>query len=108
MALNVLRKTPEAQWSVAVVGHLGPDAPTEKDGQIFYSCTRRTKKDNLKVTDSAEYVCKSKDRVARQEEATEAVLTNFARVLHKKSQADAPQNGEVPKSKGKKKKKQTV
>lgn len=94
MALNVLAFTPNANWSVSVVGHFGPDAPKEKDGQIFICVARRTKK-KLKVSDTTEYVCKSEGRAKRQEEATEAVLTTLARVLHKRIQKDT-RNGETP------------
>lgn len=41
MALGVLRSTPEATWSAAVTGHLGPGAPPALDGQIFISIARR-------------------------------------------------------------------
>lgn len=41
MAEGVLRKTPEADWSVATTGHLGPGAPASIDGLVFIAAARR-------------------------------------------------------------------
>jgi len=41
MALSVLRLTPEADLSLAITGHLGPDAPPEQDGQLFLCLATR-------------------------------------------------------------------
>jgi PncC family amidohydrolase len=35
MAIGILDRTPEADVAVAVTGHLGPNAPPEKDGIIY-------------------------------------------------------------------------
>lgn len=93
MALCALQRTPEATWGVSVVGHLGPDAPPEKDGLIHVCIARRTAKGNLKVKDETEYTCQKGERVRRQEEATEVVLTTFSRLLNKKSQNETSVNG---------------
>jgi PncC family amidohydrolase len=95
MALGVLKRTPCANWGVSIVGHFGPDAPTEKDGQIFICCARRTLKGNLKVKETQVYVCKSETRTKRQMEATEVVLTCLARELHKLSQKDGKGSSEA-------------
>lgn len=89
MALGVLKITPSADWSVAIVGHLGPNAPEQKDGQIFISCARRTRKGNFKVKAMQEYFCKSPDRLRRQGEAVDATLTCFARHLHARVEHDS-------------------
>lgn len=41
MAQGVLSKTPEADWSAAITGHLGPNAPAELDGLVFIGIARR-------------------------------------------------------------------
>lgn len=35
MASGVLNATPEAQYAVAITGHLGPNAPADLDGVVF-------------------------------------------------------------------------
>jgi nicotinamide-nucleotide amidase len=41
MARGVLKKTPEADLSVAVTGHLGPQAPPGMDGLVFVAVAVR-------------------------------------------------------------------
>jgi len=41
MAANVLQQTPEAYFSVAITGHLGPDVDDKIDGKIFVVIGRR-------------------------------------------------------------------
>lgn len=41
MAVGVLRRTPHAQFSAAITGHLGPDAPDGQDGLVFVGVARR-------------------------------------------------------------------
>ncbi len=84
MAIGVLRQCREADWSVAVVGHMGPNSPVDKDGHIDICIARRTKKGKLKGKDVLHYQCHSKDRAGRLQEATEAVLTHLSRRLFKK------------------------
>ena len=42
MARRVLDKTPQADLSAAVTGHLGPGAPKRQDGLVFVGLARRT------------------------------------------------------------------
>lgn len=42
MATGVLSKTQEAEFSAAVTGHLGPDAPAGFDGLVFMAAARRS------------------------------------------------------------------
>lgn len=100
MAVRALRQASEADWSAAVVGHFGPDAPEDKDGQIFVAIARRTRKGNIKVKDEIEYVCQSDTRLQRQNEATEVTLTHVARALHKKTERDGKAK-DVPQKKKK-------
>ena len=41
MAGNVLDRTPEADWSVAITGHFGPDVENEFDGICYLSIAKR-------------------------------------------------------------------
>lgn len=86
IAQNVLQRTPEANWSIGIVGHLGPDAPKEKDGLIYICICRRTKKGRIKIKDHIEHRLKSKDRSKRQHEAAEVAFTHLARLLKKMSE----------------------
>jgi nicotinamide-nucleotide amidase len=118
MALAALKRTPKADHAVAVVGHLGPNAPEDKDGMIWVSVARRTKKGNLKVKEQQQYQCSvvaesdngSQDnsdflRVRRQGEAVEATLTILARYLYKRAKVDSPAPPKKEKAKTPKKEK---
>lgn len=83
MARNVLYEATEATWSVAIVGHLGPNAG-EKDGHIWVSVARYVDHEpglGEEVIFSSNYVLRSNDRIARQREAAEFALTQLARHL---------------------------
>lgn len=41
MVAGVLLKTPEADWSAAITGHLGPHAPDGMDGLVYIGIARR-------------------------------------------------------------------
>lgn len=41
MATNVLERTPAAEWSAGITGHLGPGAPPELDGVAYLGIARR-------------------------------------------------------------------
>ena len=88
MAVGVMKKCTEANWSIAIVGHMGPNAPKEKDGFIYVCFVRRTKTGKIKIKDSLEYQCKTVDRFLRVKEATEAVFTQFIRLLNSKNRQD--------------------
>ena len=81
MAMGALRETPEATWSVAVVGHLGPEAPQEKDGHVFICVARRDCEGNLHKQHLCELVLPLGSRSYRQRCATEVVLTITAAAL---------------------------
>jgi hypothetical protein len=71
-----------ANWCVCVAGCFGPDAPVESSGKLFMCIARRTKKNKIKKEQTSGYVCSSELRP--QIEATEAVLSTFARTLQKR------------------------
>ncbi len=41
MAVGVLERTPEATFSAAITGHLGPNAPNHQDGLVFIGVAHR-------------------------------------------------------------------
>ena len=41
MSVGVLERTPEATFSAAITGHLGPNAPNHQDGLVFIGVARR-------------------------------------------------------------------
>lgn len=45
MATGVLQRTPQANFSAAITGHLGPDAPDGQDGLVFVGIARRESTD---------------------------------------------------------------
>lgn len=88
IASGVLSKTPEATWSLGIVGHMGPNAPEDKSGMIYFAICRRTKKNNIKICLSQTYKLSSSTRQNRIKEACEVALTYFARNLKQKKQKE--------------------
>ena len=70
MAQAVLDKTPEANFSAAITGHLGPQAPAGSDGKIFMAIAFR----NQAEVQRQEYQLKQTDRSSRQHEAAACLL----------------------------------
>ncbi len=85
IASGVLKKTPEANWSIGVVGHIGVDVAKDKAGIIYISFCRRTKKGKIKVKEVLEHKLSGKNRIDRQKESVEVALTYFVRLLNKKN-----------------------
>ena len=69
MALGVLSKTREADWSAAVTGHVGPDAPEELDGIVFVAIARRGGDDDS----ASEIVIEKRARLSRHSRAERIV-----------------------------------
>lgn len=96
MALGALRETPEANWALGVVGHLGPDAPADKDGHIWVCVVRRTKRGKIKIKDNVTVTLGKLDRVMRQKNATEVCLSTLARnLMHRVKQKDSKKSKKV-------------
>ena len=72
MAREVLLKTPQADFAVAVTGHLGPGAPSEIDGIVYVAGITRGPSDVAIRTSRIRL--NMKDRRDRQIEAAENVL----------------------------------
>ena len=93
MATRVLDLTREADVAAAVTGHLGPGAPPEFDGVIFFAIALRTAplpKRRMKTgrqkyqTLVQKHDCQSSEsRLPRQREAAERVLAGLADFLEK-------------------------
>ena len=78
LAEGVLNKTPEANVSVAVTGHLGPQAPAGMDGLVFIAIAIR----RPASCDVHELHCRRKDsRVMRQRWVVERALELLATAL---------------------------
>jgi nicotinamide-nucleotide amidase len=72
MAIGILQRTENADWSVAVTGHLGPGAPPEKDGVIFVATARR--QGQSQETQWRQFQLTKEARAGRQLEAAERTL----------------------------------
>lgn len=78
MAIGVLEKTPEANWSAAITGHLGPNAPVN-DG-VVYVCVavkawdEEDSKEEIYISDESQIQLKSNGRIERQTESAMALL----------------------------------
>ncbi len=80
MAKCVLAKTPEAQWSAAITGHLGPNSPLESDGMIFVSVAKRSPEEIELVTSSTRKL-ETLHRIPRQQAAATVVLEELRRAI---------------------------
>jgi PncC family amidohydrolase len=79
MAERVLKLTPEAGYSAAVTGHLGPNAPEGKDGLVYIAIARRTKRIECVVRTMR---CAADDgRTTRQKKVALEVLTCLAATI---------------------------
>ena len=92
MARKVLEKTPEADVAVAVTGHLGPNAPSKLDGQVFAVVAwRDTTGLGLPISRlmSKFLQCRRSDsRLVRQRWVVEQVLDLLANELEAASRDD--------------------
>ena len=80
MALGVLERTEEADFSAAITGHLGPGAPTEVDGVVFCAVAGRSDEDtDVLLTDCS--TLSAVDRVERQSEAAAWLLGTLCRQI---------------------------
>ena len=80
MARGAIMECAEAHWSLAVVGHFGPNAPKEKDGEM-HVCITRYVDDEIQICQRISHVLQDTDRVRRQQHATEFVLSYLGRCL---------------------------
>jgi PncC family amidohydrolase len=78
MARGVLKKTPEADVSIAVTGHLGPNSPAGMDGLVFIAVAVR----RPEYFGVEELRCRRKDsRVVRQRWVVQKALELLAETL---------------------------
>lgn len=80
MAVGILKHTPEAEWSAAVTGHLGPHAPVELDGVVFIAVAERGPSSRPKCA-VTRYQCRAVERFSRQQEVIEQVLLQAATAI---------------------------
>lgn len=82
MSLGVLRHTPEADWSASVTGHLGPAAPLELDGVVFFAMASRSAR-TASVLECEAVRLTAKARRVRQRQAVAWVLDRLYRRLRR-------------------------
>lgn len=80
MALGVLKRTPEADYAIAVTGHYGPNAPPSLDGVVFVCIGQRTGIE-LVVCCEHRWPLVSIERPSRRQETVERVLELFGNLL---------------------------
>jgi PncC family amidohydrolase len=73
MALGVLRQTSEANFSVAITGHLGPGAPPATDGQVFIAVAVQAGEVD-EIYSTHQLKLDSHERVLRQYESAVCLL----------------------------------
>ncbi len=80
MAAGVLQMTLEANLAVSVTGHLGPDAPADKDGLAFVGILQRDQNPNEMIVHRIDLAASYSDRkdvslrVARQEDLVGKII----------------------------------
>jgi len=84
MAIGVLNKTQEANFSAAITGHLGPDAPPEIDGKVFVAIAARID-GSVEIVLKHEAQLNSATRMERQYEAAATVLERLIDVANSQS-----------------------
>jgi PncC family amidohydrolase len=80
MARAALQRTGSADYSAAITGHLGPDAPPDLDGVCFLAVVDRTAAGPESV-ERRQIMLQASARPERQREAAEALLEFAADVV---------------------------
>ena len=80
MAQAALEHTESAEISAAITGHLGPDAPTDRDGVCFIALARRRNQD-IDVVYEKRITLAPPGRVERQAAASRQLLLALADYL---------------------------
>lgn len=76
IAAGVLSVTSEADWSLGITGHLGPNSPPELDGRVFVACCRRNES-AVELLPVAVGRLQQQSRIDRQREAAEFALRHL-------------------------------
>lgn len=80
MASGLLATTTEADFAAAITGHLGPDAPPDKDGIVYVALFSRTATQNAQIG-SESFRLRRASRVDRQIEAAERWLAWISKMI---------------------------
>ena len=93
MAIGVLKKTPHANISAAVTGHLGPLAPKELDGVGFVAIAIRRQNvvqaNECQCIADSRFELRQQSRVDRQYEAAAIVLEFVLKSIERHLQRDS-------------------
>ena len=81
MARGILRRTPEAELSLSVTGHLGPNAPSELDGIVYVAIAKRQGSRRIGLVCCECYHLSGRTRLKRREETVSIALDLLAEVL---------------------------
>ena len=76
IARSVLQSTPEANVSLGITGHFGPDAPDSLDGAVFWATYYRNT-GQIEAGSSGRWQLSSATRQERQAEATALALSQL-------------------------------
>ncbi len=85
MAISVMKITPEANFSVAITGHLGPGAPPSLDGTVFIALAIRDS-DAIRLVWEREFRLETTRRDQRQSEATLLTLQSIITAMREHQQ----------------------
>ena len=81
MARGLLRRTPPADWGLAITGHLGPNAPEALDGRVYVAAARRRGKSRVELVAAECYHLSERTRLRRRTEAVAIVLDLLLELL---------------------------
>ena len=87
MATGVLRETPQADFSAAVTGHLGPDAPDDLDGIGFLAIGQRNG-EMIRCLETITFQTQQTERIDRQFEVALFVLETVFETLNESAKVD--------------------
>lgn len=81
MVRGVLKITPEADWGVAITGHVGPNAPPDLDGIVYVAIAKRKGKSRSELLCCECYHLSERTRLRRRDEAAAIVIDLLLEVL---------------------------
>lgn len=87
MAVGVLKATPEAEFAVAITGHLGPNAPADLDGIVYVGTAARDVEPRAERHRLTTRVDANRIRIERQYLAATVVLRTAEQLIRLRNDA---------------------